>query len=114
MGPGFESLKVHQEKRPFLNGLFSIQSEGLVCNLTEGEYVIAVRRMASRFSVYCSFGLIPYKANALIPYRRQAADYIHANGVVFQSCIFVLRAQKKALAKASAFFNEAHLAVHEK
>ena len=29
------------------------------------------------------------------------------------SCIFVLQAQKKALAKASAFFNEAHLAVHE-
>ena len=30
-----------QEKRPFSNGLFSIQSEGLVCNLTAGEYVIA-------------------------------------------------------------------------
>ena len=30
-----------QEKRPFSNGLFSIQSEGLACNLTAGEYVIA-------------------------------------------------------------------------
>ena len=30
------------EKRPFSNGLFSIQSEGLVWNLTAGEYVIAV------------------------------------------------------------------------
>ena len=29
------------EKRPFSNGLFSIQSEGLACNLTAGEYVIA-------------------------------------------------------------------------
>ena len=41
MGPGFESLEVHQEKRPFSNGLFSIQSKGLACNLTAGEYVIA-------------------------------------------------------------------------
>ncbi|MBQ2325752.1 MAG: hypothetical protein II377_05810, partial [Clostridia bacterium] len=38
---GFESVCQLQEKRPFSNGLFSIQSEGLACNLTAGEYVIA-------------------------------------------------------------------------
>ena len=41
VGQGFESLAACQEKRPFSNGLFSIQSEGLACNLTAGEYVIA-------------------------------------------------------------------------
>ena len=29
-----------------------------------------------------TFGLIPYKAYALIPYRKQAADFIHAFGVI--------------------------------
>ena len=33
---------------------------------------------------------------------------------IAQSCQINLQAQKKALAKASAFFNEAHLVVHEK
>ena len=45
MGPGFESLKVHQKTK---NGMHRIpffvfiQSKGLVCNLTAGEYGIAV------------------------------------------------------------------------
>ena len=37
----FKFSRGSQEKRPFSNGLFSIQSEGLACNLTAGEYVIA-------------------------------------------------------------------------
>ena len=60
---------MNQEKRPFSNGLFSIQSEGLACNLTAGEYVIAegVWHHASacillRIDYIQHFVLIPYKA----------------------------------------------------
>ena len=54
-----------------------IQSEGLVCNLTAGEYVIAegVWHHASA----CILLRIDYIQHfVLIPYRRQAADFIHA------------------------------------
>ena len=47
------------------------------------------RRMASHDSVYLlridaihHFVMIQYKASALITYRRQVADYIHAFGVI--------------------------------
>ena len=78
-----------QEKRPFSNGLFSIQSEGLACNLTVGEYVIAegVWHHASA----CILLRIDYIQHfVLIPYRRPAADFIHACRRDFTSCIFVL------------------------
>ena len=48
----FEIVGATQEKRPFSNGLFSIQSEGLACNLTAGEYVI--RRIATVWYTPCS------------------------------------------------------------
>ena len=42
-----------QEKRPFLNGLFSIQSEGLACNHPQGAWNPSQSDgMASRISVY--------------------------------------------------------------
>ena len=74
---GSEPSRGSQEKRPFSNGLFSIQSEGLACNLTAGEYVIAegVWHHASA----CILLRIDYIQHfVLIPYRRQAADSIHA------------------------------------
>ena len=80
-GRGFESHHPPQEKRPFSSGLFSIQSEGLACNLTAGEYVIAegVWHHASA----CILLRIDYIQHfVLIPYRRQAADFIHAFGVI--------------------------------
>ena len=66
-----------QGKRPFSNGLFSIQSEGLACNLTAGEYVIAegVWHHASA-DILLRIDYIQHFV--LIPYRRQAADFIHA------------------------------------
>ena len=70
-----------QEKRPFSNGLFSIQSEGLACNLTWGEHVIAegVCHHASE----CILLRIDYIQHfVLIPYRRQAADFIHGFAVI--------------------------------
>jgi len=73
----FEPNRGSQEKRPFSNGLFSIQSEGLACNLTAGEYVIAegVWHHASA----CILLRIDYIQHfVLIPYRRQATDFIHA------------------------------------
>ena len=73
---GSNPAGVTQEKRPFSNGLFSIQSEGLACNLTAGEYVIAegVWHHASA----CILLRIDYIQHfVLIPYRRQAADSIH-------------------------------------
>ena len=66
-----------QEKSKSRDLLFSIQSEGLACNLTAGEYVIAagVWHHAQRVS----FLRIDYIQHfVLIPYRRQAADFIHA------------------------------------
>ena len=47
-----------QEKRPFSNGLFSIQSEGLACNHDAVMYVIAVGDGITRQRAF-SFGLIP-------------------------------------------------------
>jgi hypothetical protein len=85
----FKPGRGSQEKRPFSNGLFSIQSEGLACNLTAGEYVIAegVWHHASA----CILLRIDYIQHfVLIPYRRQAADFIHAYRRDFTSCIFVL------------------------
>ncbi|MBQ5929378.1 MAG: hypothetical protein IIX02_01155, partial [Clostridia bacterium] len=63
------------------NGLFSIQSEGLACNLTAGEYVIAegVWHHASA----CILLRIDYiHHSVMIPYRRQAADSIHGFAVI--------------------------------
>ena len=69
------------EKRPFSNGLFSIQSEGLVWNLTAGEYVIAVGvwhlapacifhsdwcHTSLRDDSIQTFGLIPYTPSAWV------------------------------------------------
>ena len=71
------------EKRPFSNGLFSIHSEGLACNLTEGEYVIAegVWHHASA----CILLRIDYIQHfVLIPYRRQAADFIHGFAMILR------------------------------
>ena len=77
-----------QEKRPFSNGLFSIQSEGLACNLTAGEYVIAegVWHHASACIspsdwLHTSLRDDSIQGFALIPYRRQAADFIHGFAV---------------------------------
>ena len=81
MSHWFEPSLGSQEKRPFSNGLFSIQSEGLVCNLTAGEYVIAegVWHHASA----CILLRIDYIQHyVLIPYRRQAADSIHVYDVI--------------------------------
>ena len=86
----FEFVGSTQEKRPFSNGLFSIQSEGLACNLTAGEYVIAegVWHHASA----CILLRIDYIQHfVLIPYRRQVADFIHAyRRDYIESCAEVL------------------------
>ena len=73
-----EPRKKHLRKQV----LFSIQSEGLACNLTAGEYVIAegVWHHASA----CILLRIDYIQHfVLIPYRRQAADFIHGFAVIF-------------------------------
>ena len=70
-----------QEKSKSRDLLFSIQSEGLTCNLTAGEYVIAegVWHHASA----CILLRIDYIQHfVLIPYRRQAADSIHGSAVI--------------------------------
>ena len=79
----FKSRLSHQEKRPFSNGLFSIQSEGLACNLTAGEYVIA--EGVWHHALACILLRIDYIQHfVLIPYRRQAADFIHAFAVILR------------------------------
>ena len=72
-----------KKKRPFSNGLFSIQPEGLACNITAGEYVIAegVWHHASA----CILLRIDFIQHfVLIPYRRQAADSIHDFAVILR------------------------------
>ena len=77
----FKIVGVTQGKRPFSNGLFSIQSEGLACNLTAGEYVIA--EGVWHHSSACILLRIDYIQHfVLIPYRRQAADFIHGFAVI--------------------------------
>ena len=88
--------KGSQEKRPFSNGLFSIQSEGLACNLTAGEYVIAegVWHHASA----CILLRIDYIQHfVLIPYRRQAADFIHGFAVILRVAFLYYEHRKKHL-----------------
>ena len=70
-------------KRPFSNGLFSIQSEGLAWNLTAGEYVIA--EGVWHHALACILLRIDYIQHfVLIPYRRQAADFIHGFAVILR------------------------------
>ena len=92
-----------QEKRPFSNGLFSIQSEGLACNLTAGEYVIAegVWHHASA----CILLRIDYIQHfVLIPYRRQAADFIHGFAVILRVAILYYEPQKSVHASVRIFY----------
>ena len=75
-----------KEKDRFRTVFFSIQSEGLACNLTAGEYVIAegVWHHASA----CILLRIDYIQHfVLIPYRRQAADFIHGFAVILRVAI---------------------------
>ena len=95
-GRWFEPSRGSQEKRPFSNGLFSIQSEGLACNLTAGEYVIAegVWHHASA----CLLLRIDYIQHfVLIPYRRQAADFIHGFAVILRVAFLHYELRKKHL-----------------
>ena len=92
VGPGFESLEVHQEKRPFSNGLFSIQSEGLACNLTAGEYVIA-EGVWHHASAYILLRIDYIQHFVLIPYRRQAADFIHGFALILKLFYAILFAR---------------------
>ena len=72
-----EPRKKHLRKQV----LFSIQSEGLVWNLTAGEYGIAVG--VWHHASACIFLRIDAIHHfVMIPYRRQAADDIHAFGVI--------------------------------
>ena len=80
---GFKSRLSHQEKRPFSNGLFSIQSEGLACNLTTGEYVIA-EGVWHHASACILLRIDSMQHFVLIPYRRQAADFIHGFAVILR------------------------------
>ena len=87
---------MNTEKRPFPNGLFSTQSEGLACNLTAGEYVIAegVWHHASA----CILLRIDYIQHfVLIPYSRQAADFIHGFAVILRVAFLYYDATKKAV-----------------
>ena len=89
---------MNPRKKTVQNGLFSIQSEGMACNLTAGEYVIAegVWHHASA----CI--LIDYIQHfVLIPYRRQAVDFIHGFAVILR--VAFLYYEHKALALAGAF-----------
>ena len=98
----FEPSRGSQEKRPFSNGLFSIQSEGLACNLTAGEYVIAegVWHHASA----CILLRIDYIQHfVLIPYRRQAADFIHGFAVILRVAFLYYELRKKHLRKQVLF-----------
>ena len=101
-GHWFKLGKGSQEKRPFSNGLFSIQSEGLACNLTAGEYVIAegVWHHASA----CILLRIDYIQHfVLIPYRRQAADFIHGFAVILRVAFLYYERRKKHLRKQVLF-----------
>ena len=76
------------KKDRFRTVFFSIQSEGLACNLTAGEYVIAegVWHHASA----CILLRIDYIQHfVLIPYRRQAADFIHGFAVILRVAFFL-------------------------
>ena len=89
-----EPSRGSQEKRSFSNGLFSIQSEGLACNLTAGEYVIAegVWHHASA----CILLRIDYIQHfVLLPYRRQAADFIHGFAVILRVAFLYYEPTKK-------------------
>ena len=64
-------------KKTVLDGLFSIQSEGLVWNHDAVVYVIAVG--VWHHASACIFLRIDYIHHfVMMPYRRQAADFIHA------------------------------------
>ena len=74
---------VNSEKSKSRDLLFSIQSEGLACNLTAGEYVIA--EGVWHHALACIFLRIDYIQHfVLIPYRRQAADFIHGFAVIYE------------------------------
>ena len=90
------------EKSKSKDLLFSIQSEGLACNLTAGEYVIAegVWHHASA----CIFLRIDYIQHfVLIPYRRQAADFIHGFAVILRVAIPSYVAMKNRSPSAVCF-----------
>ena len=65
------------EERPFSNGLFSIQSEGLVWNLTAGEYGIAV----GVWHTPCSLAVSTAARCALFRQRRNARGAICARSL---------------------------------
>ena len=86
---GFEIVGGSQEKRPFSNGLFSIQSEGLVWNHPQGVWNPSQSDgMASRAACIFlridsiqHFVMIPYKASLdFIP--QQVADSIYGFAVI--------------------------------
>ena len=62
---------------------FSIQSEGLACNLTAGEYVIA--EGVWHHALACILLRIDYIQHfVLISYRKQVADFIHGFAVILR------------------------------
>ena len=91
------------EKSKSKDLLFSIQSEGLACNLTAGEYVIAegVWHHASA----CILLRIDYIQHfVLIPYRRQAADFIHGFAVILRvAFLYYEHKQKRVIIRLLAF-----------
>ena len=80
-------MKERQEKRPFSNGLFSIQSEGLACNRRQA-YVITRSVYGITAGVF-SFGLITYiHCDDYIPpavdyIPQQVADYIQGFDLIY-------------------------------
>ena len=70
-------------KKTVLDGLFSIQSEGLVWNHDAVVYVIAVG--VWHHASACIFLRIDYIHHfVMMPYRRQAADFIHGFAVIYE------------------------------
>ena len=77
--PRFKIVGVTQEKSKSRDLLFSIQSEGLVWNHPQGVWNPSQSDgMASRVSVYILLRIDYIQHFVLIPYRRQASDFIHA------------------------------------
>ena len=89
-------------KKTVLDGLFSIQSEGLVWNHDAVVYVIAVG--VWHHASACIFLRIDYIHHfVMMPYRRQAADFIHGFAVILRVA-FLYYEPKKSKSKDMDFF----------
>ena len=89
-------------KKTVLDGLFSIQSEGLVWNHDAVVYVIAVG--VWHHASACIFLRIDYIHHfVMMPYRRQAADFIHGFAVIYELQFRPMRTKQNTRHKGGCF-----------